>query len=55
MASLSSCQGCSPAEGLHPSQGESSVSVHRASRMRGVGVCGIQMLGGPGEARERCV
>ena len=30
MASLSSCQGCSPAEGLDPSQGESSVSAHRA-------------------------
>ena len=35
MASLSSCQGCSPAEGLHPSQGESSVS---ASQMRDVTV-----------------
>ena len=38
MASLSSCQGCSPAEGLHPSQGESSVSAHRASQMRDVAV-----------------
>ena len=35
MASLSSCQGCSPAEGLDRSQGESS---HRASRMRDVAV-----------------
>ena len=34
MASLGSCQDCSPAEALHPSQGESSLGAHRARKMR---------------------
>ena len=34
MASLGSCQDCSPAEVLHPSQGKSSLGAHRARKMR---------------------
>ena len=34
MASLSSCQECSPAEALHTSQGERSFRAHRASRVQ---------------------
>ena len=38
MASLSSCQDCSPAEALHTSQGEPTFCAHRASRLRGFSV-----------------
>ena len=34
MASLTSCQGCSPAEDLHPSLEERSQCAHRASHLR---------------------
>ena len=34
MASLTSCQGCSPAEDLHPSREERSQCAHRASHLR---------------------
>ena len=34
MASLSSCQECSPAEALHTSQGERSFHAHRASQVQ---------------------
>ena len=32
MAPLGSCQDCSPAEALHPSQGRPSLGAHRASQ-----------------------
>ena len=35
MASLGSCQGCSPAEDLQTSQGESSNVAHRTRQKRG--------------------
>ena len=34
MASLNSCQECSPAEVLHTSQDERSIGAHRASRVQ---------------------
>ena len=34
MASLNSCQECSPAEALHTSQDERSFGAHRASRVQ---------------------
>jgi len=38
MASLGSCQDCSPAEDLHPSQGEKSIHARRASKVLGSSV-----------------